>query len=163
MSMIPVNIPWDTVYAWCRDVSPLLNGMYNNFYGRPTGIYGEPRGGLPIAVTLSHFTNLPLILDLDQHLKDTKGPVLWVDDVIDTGHALKNAYRRLGSDHYYLALHVKERSKNLLREREAQPSFMGWWPSLVVPNNYWLIYPWEDGDKALEDYEDYCRRRGEES
>ena len=49
-------------------------------------IYGQPRGGLPIAVALSHTLEKPLVTDI-KFIKDMKKmgkSVLWVDDIVDT-------------------------------------------------------------------------------
>merc|ERR1711965_1156689 len=48
-----------------------------------TGIYGVPRGGLCLAVALSHKLNIQLI---EKPLKDS----LIVDDVYETGITLRN-------------------------------------------------------------------------
>lgn len=47
----------------------------------PTGVYGPPRGGLTLAVMLSHALDVPFLSD------PVKG-CLWVDDIVDTGKAL---------------------------------------------------------------------------
>lgn len=47
----------------------------------PTGVYGPPRGGLTLAVMLSHALDVPF---LTEPVKDC----LWVDDIVDTGKAL---------------------------------------------------------------------------
>lgn len=44
-------------------------------------IFGEPRGGLPLAVALSHQLGLPLVTELSDK-------VIWVDDLIATGETL---------------------------------------------------------------------------
>ena len=48
-----------------------------------SGIYGIPRGGLCLAVALSHKMNL-------QILNKPKKNALIVDDIYDTGHTLNN-------------------------------------------------------------------------
>ena len=45
-------------------------------------VYGPPRGGLPLAVKLSHLLNIPLSLDT------IKQNTLVVDDISDTGNTL---------------------------------------------------------------------------
>ena len=49
-------------------------------------IYGPPRGGLPIAVTLSHRLEIPIIQDYIERLGKT---ILVVDDIADTGKTLE--------------------------------------------------------------------------
>lgn len=48
---------------------------------RVTEIYGEPRGGLPLAVALSHVMKLPWT---DRPSRTA----LWVDDIVDSGKTL---------------------------------------------------------------------------
>ena len=49
-----------------------------------TSIYAPPRGGLPLAVALSHRLDLPLILDKSQ----IESTTLVVDDICDSGMTL---------------------------------------------------------------------------
>ena len=52
-------------------------------------IYGLPRGGLPIAVSLSHTLNLPLMMNYNDKKIVTNKKILVVDDIADTGSTLK--------------------------------------------------------------------------
>ena len=52
-----------------------------------TGVYGIPRGGLCLAVSLSHYLNIPL-LELPQD------NCLIVDDIYDSGKTLEK-YKKL--------------------------------------------------------------------
>ena len=47
-------------------------------------VYGLPRGGLPIAVSLSHRLNLPLLMDYYDRKIVTDKQILVVDDIADT-------------------------------------------------------------------------------
>lgn len=47
----------------------------------PTGIFGVPRGGLPLAVKLSHLLSVPLLL------APVRGCIV-ADDIADTGNTL---------------------------------------------------------------------------
>ena len=51
------------------------------------GIYGVPRGGLPIAVSLSHRLNL-------QFYMLPSNEILVVDDISDTGKTLKDTLHK---------------------------------------------------------------------
>lgn len=93
-----------------------------------TEIVAEPRGGLPLAVALSHRLGLPFTLN------PTPGvPVLWVDDILDTGTTLCQMQRRAPT------------------AREIQP--VVWvnkqpveFPILHyigVPPTTWVVFPWE--------------------
>ncbi|MFA6909383.1 MAG: hypothetical protein WC289_05940, partial [Patescibacteria group bacterium] len=52
---------------------------------RYNAIYGIPRGGLPIAVSLSHLCMIPLTM---QKPKRASKKILVVDDISDTGRSI---------------------------------------------------------------------------
>jgi hypoxanthine phosphoribosyltransferase len=86
------------------------------------GIYGIPRGGLVLAVMLSHRLNVPLLL---APCKDC----IVIDDIADTGITLKHYAE---SNYFITTMFYHEQS-------------------IVVPNywffdktNKWVVYPWED-------------------
>ena len=54
-----------------------------------TYVYGIPRGGLIIAVYLSHYLNLYILKDLKEVYLDSQPIILIADDVADTGETLK--------------------------------------------------------------------------
>jgi hypoxanthine phosphoribosyltransferase len=96
-----------------------------------TGIVPIPRGGLVPATYLSHRLKIPIcsIESLDGHQYDGS-PILWVDDIIDTGYTLTSLNFRMVKDDRVATLFTKP------------------WAD-VVPNFYydktedWLIFPWE--------------------
>ena len=90
-------------------------------------VYGPPRGGLPIAVTLSHRLNIPMIEKLSD--RPTIGDVLVVDDIADTGKTLEPY---VGKQTVVYTLHYHKQST-------------------VIPDKWvfekldkWIIYPWEN-------------------
>ena len=104
-------------------------------------IYGVPRGGLPIAVALSHRSGLPVAETCPADLFST----LIVDDVVETGKTFRE----------YV---VDKRA----------PFFWCWVnksPSIAVPavllrpQDEWLVFPWEDPGRAEEDMKDFYSRR----
>ena len=46
------------------------------------GVYGVYRGGLPLAVALSHKLKIPM-------LKEPQANALWVDEIVETGKTLR--------------------------------------------------------------------------
>jgi len=89
-------------------------------------IYGIPRGGLIVAVRLSHLLNIPLIL----YIKSSGQNTLIVDDIADTGKTLKP----FKSEGCYLCITTLYYHKQ----------------SVVVPDYYvhikkdrWIVFPWE--------------------
>ena len=103
-----------------------------------SGIYGIPRGGLCIAVALSHKLNIKL---LEKPLKNS----LIVDDVFETGVTLSNFKNIEGANFFVLV----SKSKPI------------WWNSVnLTDKKEWIIFPWENKNNALIDKNEYCKKRG---
>lgn len=92
-------------------------------------IYSPPRGGLPIAVHLSHFLNLKFLPESYDRTTLGWNELLVVDDVADTGETLK--WFRV---FITATLHYKQRSK-------FKPNFY------VKETENWIVYPWEKPDE----------------
>lgn len=102
------------------------------------GIYGEPRGGLCLAVALSHATGLPLLGRPSQGMA-------WVDDVVETGLTLGNVLT------FKPALTMAWFDKSgcdLLN-----------YSSIKADPYDWLVMPWEDTGKAKQDCDEYYAAR----
>ena len=103
-----------------------------------SGIYGIPRGGLCIAVALSHKLNIKLI---EKPLKNS----LIVDDVFETGVTLSNFKNIEGANFFVL---VSKRKPI-------------WWNSVnLTDKKEWIIFPWENKNNELIDKNEYCKKRG---
>ncbi len=103
-----------------------------------SGIYGVPRGGLCLAVALSHRLNLQLI---DKPLKDS----LIVDDVLETGITLNNFKNIEGANFFVLVSKKKPiwwKTANLYNEKE------------------WIVFPWENKHNDLKEKKEYNKKRG---
>ena len=101
------------------------------------GVYGFPRGGLCLAVALSHSLVLPL-------LDKPKQNSLIVDDIYDTGHTLEKIKNIKGSE-----THVWVSKKKPL-----------WWNShRYIKDNEWIIFPWESINAATKDRDLYYKSR----
>ena len=85
------------------------------------GIYGIPRGGLVVAVALSHRLELPLTFDTEGSL------VLVVDDICDSGKTLAPYMQEFVT----AVIHI-------VKSVSAYPSF---W--VRVRGADWVKYPWE--------------------
>ena len=101
------------------------------------GVYGFPRGGLCIAVALSHSLELPL-------LDNPKNNSLIVDDIYDTGHTLeKIKYLNDSETHVWIS--------------KKKPT---WWNSYkYIEDNEWIIFPWESMNTAHYDQKLYYKSR----
>ena len=101
------------------------------------GIYGFPRGGLCLAVALSHALGLPL---LEKPITNS----LIVDDIYDTGYTLEQVKNIKGSE-----THVWISKKN--------PT---WWNSYkYINDNEWVVFPWESINAADKDRDIYYKSR----
>ena len=114
-------------------------------YNKFKNIFGIPRGGLVVAVKLSHLLDIPLITDM----KDSTYNTLVVDDIADSGNTLK-PYK---SEDFYLCVATLYYHKQ----------------SIVIPD-FWIyekkkdsyvIFPWENQkNKSIEkDMEEYYDKR----
>ena len=101
------------------------------------GVYGFPRGGLCLAVALSHSLGLPL-LDKPQNNS------LIVDDIYDTGYTLEKIKHLKGAEtHVWIS--------------KKQPT---WWNTYkYIKDKEWIIFPWENINLADIDREVYCKSR----
>ena len=106
-----------------------------------SGVFGVPRGGLCLAVALSHALDLPL---LDNPTPDA----LIVDDVYETGRTLESL--RLQCPDATFAVWVSK----------CPPQW--WLAAEVVESPEWLLFPWENADQAMADEQAYrCSRRSD--
>jgi len=98
-------------------------------------IYGELRGGLVPAVALSHLTGIPMTNRTD--LPST----LWIDDIIDSGETVGNAYDFAG--------------RAALYKRRGVDADAFYCKEFV---DHWVVFPWEDINKAKADRDAYEAR-----
>ncbi len=88
------------------------------------GVYGEPRGGLILAVCLSHSLEIPLILDEAKITEKT----LIVDDIVDSGATLREYFK-----------------KNFIAVLYYNPERSSFEPNLWLhrKEGKWIIFAWE--------------------
>ena len=92
-----------------------------------SGIYGVPRGGLCLAVALSHRLNIELI---EKPLKNS----LIVDDVYETGITLSNFKDIKGANFFVLV-------------SKTEPI---WWNTVnLSKKKEWIVFPWENKKMSL--------------
>jgi hypoxanthine phosphoribosyltransferase len=105
---------------------------------RFSGIHGIPRGGLCLAVALSHRLELPL-------LPNAQPGCLLVDDVYETGLTLE-AHRQLPE------------AQAVVWISKAEPQ---WWQAVeVTRSSDWIVFPWENQAAAAADERLYRASRG---
>tara|TARA_R110002012_G_scaffold175548_1_gene340406 strand:- start:123 stop:533 length:411 start_codon:yes stop_codon:yes gene_type:complete len=102
-------------------------------------VYGVPRGGLIVAVLVSHKLGIPLITDL----KNMYGKkFLLVDDIVDTGVTLER-YKKLKvcNNAVFVSLDYHKQSS-------VAPDY---WIS--EKSDKWIVYPWEQKESLeIQDY-----------
>ena len=103
-----------------------------------SGIYGVPRGGLCLAVALSHKLKINLI---SEPIKNS----LIVDDVYETGVTL-NAYKNIKGAKFFVLFSKKKTT---------------WFNSVYISEKSdWIVFPWENNLNLLSDRKDYIKKRG---
>ena len=103
----------------------------------PVAVCGAPRGGLPLAVALSHKLCIPLSTAPYNAPQD----MLWIDDIYESGRTWsENAQfgQRL--------VWINKSTSDIPCVEQEEP-------------NVWLVAPWENKEKALEDYNLYNAKR----
>ena len=103
-----------------------------------SGIYGIPRGGLCLAVALSHKLKINLI---SQPIKNS----LIVDDVYETGITLSTFKDIEGAMFYVLFSKI-------------EPT---WWNTVFMSEKReWIVFPWENSLNFKSDRNEYIKKRG---
>ena len=103
-----------------------------------SGIYGVPRGGLCLAVALSHKLNISL---LSEPIKNS----LIVDDIYETGITL-NTLKDIDGAMFFV-LHSK-----------IKPT---WWNTVYISKKReWIVFPWENTLNLQSDRNEYINKRG---
>ena len=103
-----------------------------------SGIYGVPRGGLCLAVALSHKLKINLI---SEPIKNS----LIVDDIYETGLTLKSFKDIEGAMFFVLFSKVK-------------PT---WWNTVnISEKREWIVFPWENALDHQSDRNEYIKKRG---
>lgn len=101
--------------------------------------YPIPRGGLVLAVALSHKWGKPIVD------RPTKLSII-VDDIADSGKTLNEVRLRYPYPAYVL---VKRNTCKLNAITYA----------IGMDDEDWIVFPWENKEKAQEDYEHYIARK----
>lgn len=97
-------------------------------------VYGIPRGGLVLAVKLSHLLDIPLVLNRD----DITGHTLIVDDIADSGGTIERLRALFGSHPAIATIYKGENSK-------VAPDFF------LRAKKDWIVFPWETEETSKYD------------
>lgn len=117
-------VTWESVRMFIKEVATEYKDI------EFSGVYGLPRGGLVLAVMLSHTLHIPLLAAPDNEC-------LIVDDICDSGESLL---------HY-----IKNSSDNNYKKCKKVVTMYYSSNSVVTPDLYWefkydnwIVFPWEE-------------------
>ena len=117
-----INVSWQNVEEYIKKVSEKYCDM------EISGVYGIPRGGLILAVLISHKLNIPLLL------APTDNCII-VDDICDSGESLlhfyKNSSGNKANKYHITTMFYKE-------NKLVKPEFY-----MYEKEDKWIVYPWE--------------------
>ena len=125
-------------FTW-SEFDKSVDYIANKFkFRKLSGVYGIPRGGLCLAVALSHKLNIKLI---EKPLKNS----LIVDDVFETGFTLSNFKNIEGANFFVLV----SKKKPI------------WWNTVTLSyKKEWIIFPWENRKNEVKEQKEYNKKRG---
>lgn len=112
-------------------VESFVNKMVEEYKGENiSGVYGLPRGGLVMAVMLSHRLKVPM-------LNSPAPNCIIVDDICDSGESLLHYVNQSSSDaeidYHIITMYYKENTLGVIPERYAE-----------VKGEDWIVFPWEE-------------------
>ena len=125
-------VTWDLIDEAVTDIAFNVKNTNKDF----KGVYGIPRGGLILAVMLSHKLDLPLIMSKDELDENS----IIIDDIADTGKTLLDFTEY---ESYVVTIHEHEQSL-------IKPDY-----SVIDKGDKWIVYPWETEDS--EEIQDYLK------
>ena len=125
------------VYVTWEEVEDFVEFVATSFNEEFTGVYGLPRGGLTIAVMLSHRLNIPLLMSPVKHC-------LIVDDICDSGESLLHYMRNTSNpdkakDYITATIFYKKNKLGII-------------PDLYYKykEDMWIVFPWEYDEDRLK-------------
>ena len=125
-------------FTWDEFDKSVEKIAYKCRFNEFSGIYGVPRGGLCLAVALSHKLKIKLI---SEPLKNS----LIVDDVYETGLTLSSFKDIEGAMFFVLFSKIK-------------PT---WWNTVFISRkSQWIVFPWENTLDSKSDRKEYLKKRG---
>lgn len=130
MSVKKVVISYEEYGEMANYITKMLKSFKSFSY-----IVGIPRGGLPLAVHLSHNLGIPL-LDYNELSTVTSGNIMVVDDILDTGVTMEEALKVASHlNPFIVVLHWKPQSTIT--------------PDIFAKHTTdWVTYPWERKDEV---------------
>jgi len=146
------------------DMRELANKIRNTVGTFECLVVGEPRGGLPVAVVLSHLLKCKMTsrqMATSEYIISQRPKVLvWCDDVIETGTTSSQAYQhlRMPVDHIRIDRFIrccwidKRWSPGTERQNDV-------WTQRYVDPQTWVVFPWEPIENVEKDKENFYAAR----
>jgi len=130
-------VSWELIDDCVTDIAFHLKDTGKDF----KGVFGVPRGGVILAVMLSHKLDIPYITDFR---KVDDGDIVVIDDIADTGKTFQFYKEQPETkDAHYVTIHEHEQSI-------VKPDY-----SVINKSDKWIVYPWETTDS--EEIQDYLK------
>ena len=128
-------ISWNLVDECVTDIAGYLRQTNVKY----EGVYGIPRGGVILAVMLSHKLDIPYLERLSGMYGEN---FIVVDDIVDTGKTMKHySTLEVCKNTCYVTIHEHEQSS-------VKPDY-----SVLYKEDKWIVYPWEIKDSVeIQDY-----------
>ena len=131
-----VYYSWEDVDKYVNELSEKIKESDEEF----VGVYGVPRGGVILAVILSHRLDIPYITSLD--VGRGGNGLLIVDDIADTGHTIERL-KRVYDSATFATIDFN------IEDSVVEPTH---WINYKGTDD-WIVYPWENTDsEEIQDY-----------
>jgi len=133
--MMKKELTWEDFEAFVSRISARLKNSNNHF----TAVSGIPRGGLPIAIRLSHELGIPFREYGERVAEDDF--ILMCDDVSDSGDTLSKIHGATDgtANMCFLAWFIKTDTK-----------FVPNYYDQSIARDVWLVFPWERKDSEMK-------------
>jgi hypoxanthine phosphoribosyltransferase len=128
-----LTVKWEDYGQHLATLAKMLQSSGNSY----DAVFGVPRGGLPVAVYLSHHLGIPMLpsnmslAELVEHRENRGRRILIAEDIVDTGRTADP----------YLTASFDIASVFLKRPIDArlEPKYF----AVVAPREVWVVYPYE--------------------
>lgn len=118
----------------------LVNELGDKLRGKVDMVYGSCRGGWPIAVHLSHYLNIPMLLTVDGRNFIAYNKLLIVDDICHKGKTISIILDNLHNRENIVTASLYVNEVCLKNDR----------PDIFLRSkkfNEWIVFPWERIDE----------------
>ena len=130
-------VSWQVVDECVTEMAFHLKDTGKDF----VGVFGIPRGGVILAVMLSHKLDIPYITEF---WRVGDGDIVVIDDIADTGKTFQFYKEQPETkDAHYVTIHEHKQSI-------VKPDY-----SVLYKQDKWIVYPWEVEES--EEVQDYLR------